>query len=148
MKCPICSSTGLKTTNSRSTKMGSQTWRRKECKKCHSSITTYEKPDLGWLFIKNSSKNNCAKYNRSILTKSILLIFDDDELANVDIENVIDTIEQKIVSKRKTIIEKNELIKIVLNTLQPVSTNAAIKYLANYGQHNNSAKLKKLIKNL
>ena len=148
MKCPICGSTGLKTTNSRSTKMGTQTWRRKECKKCHSSITTYEKPDLSWLNIKYSSQNKSYEYNRGLLTKSILAVFDDDELRHINIENVLDTIEQKIVSMRKTILPKNELIKIVLNTLQPISSNATIKYLANHGQQNNNAKLKKLIKSL
>ena len=148
MKCPICGSTGLKTKNSRSTKMGTQTWRRKECKKCHSSITTYEKPDLSWLNIKYASQNKTYEYNRGLLTKSILAVFDDDELRDINIENVLDTIEQKIVSMRKTILPKNELIKIVLNTLQPISSNATIKYLANYGQQNNNAKIKKLIKSL
>jgi transcriptional regulator NrdR family protein len=148
MKCPICGSTGLKTTNSRSTKSGTQTWRRKECKKCHSSITTYEKPDMGWLNIKYAAKNTSLPYNRSILNKSILMVFDNDELQNINIENVLDTIEQKIVSTRKTIITNLELIKIVLNTLQPISTNATIKYLANYGQRNNQRKLNKIINSL
>ncbi len=148
MKCPICGSSGLKTANTRSTKMGTQTWRRKECQKCHSSITTYEKPDLSWLYIKYPSQNKSYKYNRGLLTKSILLVFDDDELNKINIENVLDTVEQKIVSTRKTILPKNELIKIVLNTLQPISTNATIKYLANYGQQNNNIKLNKIIKSL
>jgi len=148
MKCPICGSTGLKTTNTRSTKMGAQTWRRKECNRCHTSITTYEKPDLSWLSIKYSSKNEACSYNRGLLTKSILMVFDDSELESVNIENVVDTIEQKIVSMRKTMIAKNELIKIVLNTLQPICANATIKYLANYGQASSSTKLKKLISSI
>jgi transcriptional regulator NrdR family protein len=92
--------------------MGTQTWRRKECQKCHSSITTYEKADLSWLYIKNKSQSTSEKYNRSILTKSILLSFDDHELEAINIENVLDTIEQKIVSMHKTTLPKNELIKI------------------------------------
>ena len=148
MKCPICGSTGLKTTNTRSTKMGAQTWRRKECNKCHSSITTYEKPDLSWLSIKYPSKNEAHSYNRGLLTKSILMVFENNELESINIENVLDTIEQKIVSMRKTMIAKNELIKIVLNTLQPISANATIKYLANYGRTSSSTKLKKLISSI
>ncbi len=148
MKCPICGSTGLKTTNSRSTKMGTQTWRRKECQKCHSSITTYEKADLSWLYIKNKSQSTSEKYNRSILTKSILLSFDDHELEAINIENVLDTIEQKIVSMHKTTLQKNELIKIVLNTLAPISANATIKYLANFGPNNNLRQINKLIKSI
>jgi transcriptional regulator NrdR family protein len=148
MKCPICGSTGLKTTNTRSTKSGSQTWRRKECKKCHSSITTYEKPDMGWLSIKYAAKNISLPYSRSLLNKSILLVFDDEELQSINIENVLDTIEQKIVSMRKTIITNFELIKIVLNTLSPISANAAIKYLADYDQSNNRRGLNKILKSL
>ena len=146
MKCPICGSTGLNTTNSRSTKMGTQTWRRKECQKCHSSITTYERADLSWLYIKNKTQSDSNKYNRNILTKSILLCFEDSELEKINIENVLDTIEQKIVSMHKTTLAKNELIKIVLNTLAPISASATIKYLANYGPQNNQRQLNKLIK--
>ena len=146
MKCPICGSTGLKTTNTRSTKMGAQTWRRKECNKCHSSITTYEKPDLSWLSIKYPSKNEAHGYNRGLLTKSILMVFDDSELESINIENVIDTIEQKIVSMRKTMIAKNELIKIVLNTLQPISANATIKYFANHTKNTDYMNIKNLVK--
>jgi transcriptional regulator NrdR family protein len=76
------------------------------------------------------------------------MVFDNDELQNINIENVLDTIEQKIVSTRKTIITNLELIKIVLNTLQPISTNATIKYLASYGQRNNQRKLNKIINSL
>jgi transcriptional regulator NrdR family protein len=148
MKCPICGSKDMRTANTRSTKMGTQTWRRKECKSCHSSITTYEKPDLSWVNIKSPAQNKANEYNRGLLTKSILLVFDEDELTSINIENVLDTIEQKIVSTRKTMLPKNELIKIVLNTLQPISANATIKYLANHGKQNNSTKLKKLIKSL
>jgi transcriptional repressor NrdR len=148
MKCPICGSTGIKTTNSRSTKMGTQTWRRKECQKCHSSITTYEKADLSWLYIKNRTQNDSKQYSRGILTKSILLSFDNNELEAINIENVLDTIEQKIVSMHKTTLPKNELIKIVLNTLAPISASATIKYLANYGPSNNQRQLNKLIKSI
>jgi len=146
MKCPICGSTGLKTTNTRSTKSGSQTWRRKECKKCHSSITTYEKPDMGWLSLKYAAKNISLPYSRSLLNKSILLVFDDEELQSINIENVLDTIEQKIVSTRKTIITNFELIKIVLNTLSPISANAAIKYFANHNKSVGYKNIKNLVK--
>jgi hypothetical protein len=36
----------------------------------------------------------------------------------------------------------------VLNTLAPISTNATIKYLANYGPRNNQRQLNKLIKSM
>jgi len=77
-----------------------------------------------------------------------LLSFDNNELRNINIENVLDTIEQKIVSMHKTTLPKNELIKIVLNTLAPISTSATIKYLANYGPSNNQRQLNKLIKSI
>lgn len=146
MKCPICGNKGLKTTNSRSTKSGTQTWRRKSCQKCYATVTTYEKPSMGWLSIKYPVRNSSSPYSRSVLTKSIIMVFDDSELPSMDIDLLIDNIEQKIVSSRITILPNNELIKIVLNTIRPISIRAAVKYLASHDTTHSHRQLNKLLK--
>ena len=101
MKCPICGSKGLKTTNSRPTHSDSQTWRRKQCPDCHSIVTTYEKNDMLWLSIKDPINSKLLAYKRPILYKSLLGVFENDELMELDFENLINSIEQKIVSASK-----------------------------------------------
>lgn len=146
MKCPICGSKGLKTTNSRPTHSDSQTWRRKQCPDCHSIVTTYEKNDMLWLSIKDPINNKLLAYKRPILYKSLLGVFEDDELMELDFENLINSIEQKIASSRKTMITKNELIKIVLDTLKPLSLRAFMKYLSRHSEFYDKRNLNRLLK--
>ena len=148
MKCPICGSKGLKTTNSRPTLSGNQTWRRKQCPKCQSSITTYEKADLSWVNIKDDLGSSMYTYKKAILYKSLVVALSADDLNKIDIDNLIDSIEQKIVSKHKTIITKKELIKIVLDTLRPISLKAYVSYLSQNSDMNNKRDLNKLINSL
>ena len=71
-----------------------------------------------------------------------------DELDKIDVDNLIDSIEQKIVSKHKTIIAKNELIKIVLDTIKPISLKTYVSYLSQNSDMNSKRDLNKLINSL
>lgn len=148
MKCPFCGSKSLKTTNSRPTHSSTQTWRRKSCKSCQSIITTYEKTDMGWLGINDALTSQMMSYRRAVLYKSILDSFGDDELAKIDIENVIDSVEQKIVSMHKSVVTKNVLIKIVLDTLKPISLRAYIDYLSKHTNLQNMREVDRILKQI
>lgn len=148
MKCPICGSTGLKTTNSRPTRSQTQTWRRKECKSCQSTITTYEKPDMAWLSIKDPLKATQTPYKRFLLSKSVLDAFDIENPTETDVDDVIDSIEMKLMNSKKTIIDKQELIAITLKTLKPISINAYMRYLAGHTYPHNQRELNRLIKSI
>ena len=74
------------------------------------------------------------------------MVFDDSELPSTNIDLLIDNIEQKIVSSRITILPNNELIKIVLNTIKPISIGAAVKYMASYNAVSNQRQLNKLLR--
>jgi len=87
-------------------------------------------------------------YKKAILYKSLVVALSADDLNKIDIDNLIDSIEQKIVSKHKTIITKKELIKIVLDTLRPISLKAYVSYLSQNSDMNNKRDLNKLINSL
>jgi transcriptional regulator NrdR family protein len=67
-------------------------------------------------------------------------------MAAVDFENLIDTIEQKIVSNQKTILTKKELVKNVLETIKPISLRAFMKYLSSHTEFDGKRNLNKLLK--
>ena len=146
MKCPFCGSKSLKTTNSRPTHSSTQTWRRKSCTRCHCTITTYEKSDMLWLSVKDSRSNTLKPYKKALLYKSLLVAFSDDELAELDFDSLIDSIEQKIVSNQKSIITKNELVKIVLETIKPVSLSGFMRYLSDHTEFSGKRDMNRLIK--
>jgi transcriptional regulator NrdR family protein len=148
MKCPICGTTDLKTINTRSTRHGTQTWRRKECKRCYSVITTYEKPDLAWLVIKDPFKGSQTPYKRFLLSKSIFDAFDNESASAVDIDGLVDSIEIKLINSKKTTIDKQELIATVLKSLKPVSINAYMSYMAAHTAPHNLHELTTMIKDI
>lgn len=146
MKCPICGSTALNTTNSRSTRSNTQTWRRKKCQKCHSTITTYEKPDMSWLNIQDASRAHQEPYKRFLLNKSVLNAFANQSGVEADIDSLVDSIEVRLISNKKTSISREELVMLVLKTLKPVSINAYMSYFASHTHPHNQRELNKLLK--
>lgn len=148
MKCPICGSIALKTVNSRSTRSNTQTWRRKECQKCHSVITTYEKPDMSWLSVINTTKNLQTPYKRFLLSKSVLDAFNNENSPEADVDSLVDSIEIRLINNKKTTISHEELIAMVLSTLKPISIKAYMYYLASHASPHNQRELNKLIKQI
>lgn len=103
---------------------------------------------MGWLGINDALTSQMMPYRRAVLYKSILDSFGDDELAKIDIENVIDSVEQKIVSMRKSVVTKNVLIKIVLDTLKPISLRAYIDYLSKHTNLQNMREVDRILKQI
>ncbi len=145
MKCPKCHSTKFKTSNSRSTKSGYQTWRRKQCQSCNEVITTYEKPDLAWISIENSLSGQQMPYKRYLLTISILNAFESKSTPEASIDDLVETMEIKLIKQNKPIVSSQELVAIVLKTLKPVNLNAYMHYLAAHTTPHNQRELAKLI---
>jgi transcriptional regulator NrdR family protein len=103
---------------------------------------------MTWLSVKDPALSKLEPYKKAVIYKSLITAFDDSELGAVDIENIIDSVEQKIVSNQKSVLPKNELIKIVLESLKPISLSAYINYLSRYSGISNRHELNRLIKSL
>ena len=95
---------------------------------------------------KDSRSNTLKPYKKALLYKSLLVTFSDDELAELDFDSLIDSIEQKIVSNQKSIITKNELVKIVLETIKPVSLSGFMRYLSDHTEFSGKRDMNRLIK--
>ncbi len=103
---------------------------------------------MGWLSVRQAAKNKTTLYRKSILLRSLINAFSDEELAEIDIDSMLDTIELKIVSNRTTIIDDSALLKIVLNTIKPISLSAYMRYLAEHSSPQNQRQLNSLIKSI
>lgn len=145
MKCPKCHSTKLRTVNSRTTKSGYQTWRRKQCQTCKAIITSYEKPDLSWLVIEDPSSKAQTPYNRFLLTISILDAFEGENASGDSLEALVDTVEMRLLVHKEQL-SRQDIVVTVLKSLKPVSLNAYLKYLAAHTSPHNQRELNKLIK--
>ncbi len=140
MVCMKCRSPHSEVVNTRATRGGSQIWRRRRCANCGKVITTYERPDLSFIQVVSSSKT--SPYRRSLLFSSILRVFDYEDLDETDVENVIDTIEQKIMQRGQDEISAEVLRRLCLETLKPINVNAFMRYLVTHMQFRTKSDIK------
>lgn len=120
-------------------------WRRRKCNVCGKVLTTYERPDMTFLSI-SCPNGPETSYSRSKLFYSLCRAFaaGDEDITLVD--GLMDTIEVKLVRQKNTHISLDELNKLILTTLKPVSLSAFMYYLASHSEITNNTELKKLIK--
>ena len=145
MKCPFCRENATDVFNTRSTRFGSQIWRRRKCLSCHESFTTYEAPDLGFLkVIKKNGKKQ--RYSRAKLYSGIYGAFMSIPAKEAAADGVADTIEAKILDAKKREITSSEIAKIVLATLKHYNTTAFVRYLAYQTDLVSDAQLKRELK--
>ncbi len=104
---------------------------------------------MSWLSVKHAKDNKSTPYKRFILAKSISEAFNDNnEHGIADIDSLVDTVEIKIIKSKLTIINNNELIKIVLNTIKPISLRAYMQYLASHSNPHSQRDLNSLLSKL
>lgn len=145
MKCPFCRENATDVFNTRSTRFGTQIWRRRKCLSCHESFTTYEAPDLGFLkVIKKTGKKQ--RYSRAKLYSGIYGAFLSIPAKETTADSVTDTIEAKVLDTKKREIKSTEIAKIVLETLKRFNTAAFVRYLAYQTDLASDAQLKRELK--
>ncbi len=122
-----CRSPHSEVVNTRTTRGGGQIWRRRRCADCGKVITTYERPDLSFIQVVSSSKH--SPYSRSLLFASIYKSLDGENLSVVDIDNLVDSVEQKLIQRGQDEISTKVLHRLVLETLKAIDVNVFMRYL-------------------
>ncbi len=145
MKCPHCRTTSTEVYNTRTTRFGTQIWRRRRCLSCLESFTTYEQPDLAFLRVKRSNGKH-ERYSRATLFSEIYAAFLELKVKPQVIDAVTDTVEAKILDLKQDIVESNQIAAIVLTTLRHFNTPAFLRYLSTHSELRSNAELKRELK--
>lgn len=145
MKCPYCRAAISDVFNSRTTKFGTQIWRRRRCQVCGESFTTYEAADLGFLEVAKKH-GKAERYSRAKLFSSVYAAFLDVAGKQNTIDSVTDTIEAKLLDLQRTQISTEEIAAIVLQTLKHYHTTAFVRYLSHKTDLTSEAQLRKELK--
>jgi transcriptional repressor NrdR len=132
MKCPICRENKNEVYNTRLTRFGTQTWRRRRCLNCDASFTTYEQPDLKFLKILGDSSNKTAPYSRATLFSSVYNAFAGSTAKPSVIDAVTDNIEAKLLDLQDHTITTEQITDIVLSTLKHFDSAAFLRYLSDH----------------
>ncbi|HVQ43600.1 MAG TPA: ATP cone domain-containing protein [Candidatus Saccharimonadia bacterium] len=146
MKCPFCRSNQTEVYNTRTTKFGTQLWRRRRCQTCHEAFTTYEAADLGFLQIRARNASH-SPYSRAKLYSGIAAAFETQPAPPTTVDALTDTVESKLLDLKSPVITTEQISATILTTLRHYDTPAFLRYLASHAELRSNAELKRQLKN-
>jgi len=130
MKCPFCGNQDTKVLESRDTEEFSVTRRRRECNKCNSRFTTYERVELTIRVIKKDGTSQ--QFDREKIIKGLNKSCEKREISQEDIENIVSKIENYIMKKGLKEIKSKKIGEIIMKELKKLDKVAYIRYASVY----------------
>lgn len=131
MKCPSCGFEEDKVIDSRSTKEGMVTRRRRECLKCAHRFTTYEYIEPAQLVVvkKDGSRQ---EFDRRKILEGILKASEKRPIPRERIEEVTDAIVSELQSEFRSEIASSEIGERVMKHLRDVDEVAYVRFASVY----------------
>ena len=146
MNCPYCSNLETKVTDSRDT--GKYTIRRRrECLKCTRRFTTYEHIEMTPIYvIKKDGRRE--KFDRNKIKIGIMKALEKRPISHDKIEEILDSIEEKIRRNGKEEIETTKIGEYVMDSLKNTDEVAYIRFASVYRSFTDVTSFEKEIKSL
>lgn len=133
MKCPFCSHMEDKVIDSRPTEEGSAIRRRRECLKCGSRFTTYEKiEDTPLIVIKKDGTRQI--YDRNKIINCILKACSKRPVSINQVEDLAINVEQVILNTMKREITSTEIGELIMPRLKNLDEVAYVRFASVYKQ--------------
>ena len=130
MRCPKCKNLETRVIDSRLSDDGLSIRRRRECEKCGSRFTTFERMEFVSFFVtKTSGKKEL--YNRSKLEASILKACNKRNIPPEKIESMLNTLEIEWAENKLGITSKR-IGKDVLHKLKDIDEVACLRFASVY----------------
>jgi transcriptional repressor NrdR len=128
INCPYCREDWNDVENSRPTAGGSQIWRRRKCRKCSQTFTTYERIVPTLTVIKKNGKRE--RYNRfNIYTSIYRAAFEWPDKEEI-IDKITNKVESDLLDMKKREITTAEISDIILKCLQIRNINTFLRFLS------------------
>ncbi len=131
MNCPYCNHQETSVLESRDLPSDEGIRRRRECKKCSKRFTTHERVvNIDLKVIKKSGK--VEQYSREKLLKGISKACYKRKIDEVEIENLVDDIETRLLNRKTVEIKSSDIGKMVLSRLQKLDDLAYMRFASVY----------------
>jgi len=131
MKCPYCSNQDTRVLDKRETEESNATRRRRECLKCKKRFTTYERVEtLDLTIVKKDGRRE--NFDRHKLLAGLLKACEKRAIPRERIERIVDEIEAKLRSHKKTEIDSRFIGELVMKKLKKLDTVAYIRFASVY----------------
>ena len=127
IKCPYCREDWNDVKNSRSTLKGSQVWRRRLCRKCNKTFTTYERVIPTLTVIKKSGKRE--RYNRFNIYTSIYKSAPSWRRKEELVDRITNHVEVRILDSGVSEINTHDISNIIMKVLRVRNIDAFLRYL-------------------
>ena len=146
MKCPYCNHIETKVTDSRDT--GTYTIRRRrECLRCNKRFTTYEYIEMTPIYIIKKDGRR-ERYDRGKIKVGMVKSLEKRQVSTEKIEEMIDSIEEKIRRNGKEEIESKLIGEYVMDELKIADQVAYIRFASVYRSFADITSFENEIKNL
>lgn len=146
MICPYCNHIETKVTDSRETGNYSIR-RRRECLNCNRRFTTYEHIEMAPIYvIKKDGRRE--KFDRKKISKGIEKALEKRPISHGKIEEMLDSIEEKIRRFGKEEIESSKIGEFVMDELRKTDQVAYIRFASVYRSFTDVTSFEKEVKNL
>ena len=131
MKCPFCGYSESKVIDSRPTDEGERIRRRRECTKCGSRFTTYEKVETVPLMVVKKDGTRQA-FDRNKILGSIIRACDKRQVTRQQMENAVSEIESYLQNTLQSEISSALIGQLVMEKLKALDEVAYIRFASVY----------------
>lgn len=131
MRCPFCRHEETRVVDSRETKDGQVTRRRRECEQCTARFSTYEEVEVFRIaIVKRDGRKE--EYNREKLRRGLLRAFEKRPMNEEKLNKVLGNIEYELSLKKIDEISSKEIGKLVMEKLRAIDDVAYIRFASVY----------------
>ena len=131
MKCPFCGNDEDKVVDSRPTDEGLSIRRRRECTKCGSRFTTYEKVETVPLMVVKKDGTRQA-FDRNKILGGIVKACEKRPVSVQQIEKLVDSIEAQLYNSMKKEVSTTEIGEILMTALKDLDQVAYVRFASVY----------------
>lgn len=133
MKCPFCGHMEDKVIDSRPTEEGSAIRRRRECIKCNSRFTTYEKiEDTPLMVIKKDGTRQI--FDRNKVVNCVMKACSKRPVSLQQAEDLAHEVEQQIMNTVKREVNSSEIGELIMRHLKALDEVAYVRFASVYKQ--------------
>ncbi|MBX9747938.1 MAG: transcriptional regulator NrdR [Hyphomonadaceae bacterium] len=131
MRCPFCQNDDTQVKDSRPTEDGAAIRRRRQCDKCFSRFTTFERVQLRDLVVLKRSGRR-APFDRDKLARSLSIALRKRPIEPDQVEQMISGIVRKLESQGESEITSETIGGMVMEALRNLDTVAYVRYASVY----------------
>jgi transcriptional repressor NrdR len=131
MTCPFCGHKEDRVIDSRESKEGDVTRRRRECLKCARRYTTYERSDeIPYMVVKRDGRRE--KFDRQKILEGLLKACEKRPIPMAKLAEVVDEIESKLADNPERELSTTEIGELLMTRLRTLDKIAYVRFASVY----------------